>query len=91
MLAHLAGAALVLAHEDEQKQATELSAFASTHPARTRACLERLPLYVSLRGELEENLPPDTFARTWERGQELDPLAVADEALAALEQMGAAT
>lgn len=72
VLAHLAGMALVLAHEGNSERATELYALAASHPARTRAWLERLTLYKKLRVELEAKVPPEIFTRAWERGRKLD-------------------
>ena len=80
---------IILSHRNQHEWAAELLASGLTHP-HTQGRLRVDPLIIRFRAELEETLGDEAFAAAWERGKELDPLAVAEEVLAVLERTEAA-
>jgi DNA-binding CsgD family transcriptional regulator/tetratricopeptide (TPR) repeat protein len=74
---------LMLAHEGQSERAVELLSFILHVPGepKSRALhwLERLPLIVRLRDELQQQMGTDTFDAAWERGKSLDLTCVVDD------------
>ncbi len=72
ILAALPIAVLLLAHEGDQTQAAAIMALALAQHPGTTGWLEKWPLMMQLRAELEVNLGSEAFAAAWERGKASD-------------------
>lgn len=68
----LPAAALILRNDGEEKWAVELLSLAFNHSEGLKELLEKWPLLVGLRAELETRLAPEAFDAAWARGQALD-------------------
>jgi tetratricopeptide (TPR) repeat protein len=67
---------LILMHEGEKERAVELLSLAFNHAASATGWLEKWPLLVQTRANLEKELSANVYAVAWERGQALELEAV---------------
>jgi tetratricopeptide (TPR) repeat protein len=65
-------AAIIKANAGEVRQAVRLMALAFSHPLSPKGWLDKWPLLMRLRAELEAVTSPVDFATAWEQGQALD-------------------
>jgi predicted ATPase/DNA-binding CsgD family transcriptional regulator len=72
----LPAAALILASVDETERGVEFLALSTQLPASPKGLLEKWPILMRFRDEVEATLSPEVFASTWERGLALDAEAV---------------
>lgn len=73
--------AVVLAHAAEAEQATAVLALAFTHRASTPTWMEKWPLLLRLRADLQADLGREAYATIWAEGQTRSLRAVTDELL----------
>jgi hypothetical protein len=65
-------AAIIKANAGEVRQAVRLMALAFSHPLSPKGWLDKWPLLMRLRADLEAVTSPVDFATAWEQGQALD-------------------
>jgi predicted ATPase/DNA-binding CsgD family transcriptional regulator len=69
---HLPAACVILAHEGDTERAAELLGLAFNHPASAPTWMEKWPLLIRLRDQLEAELGADAYQDAWVRGKTLD-------------------
>ncbi len=74
-------AAILFVRRGEDEHAVELLSLAATHPVRASGWMEKWPLLVRLRIELEERLGYEAYTTAWTRGTQLNADEVAAELL----------
>ena len=65
-------AAIIAAHEGDEKNAAELLGLAYTHPASATSWMEKWPLLTDLRKQLRDALGVKRYEQAWQGGEQLD-------------------
>ena len=76
MIWPLPGVAIITALKGHEERGVEILSLYFNHPLKPSGWAESWLFLEKIRTELEESLGPDTFQESWQRGRELDLIAV---------------